>query len=118
VTVYANANVSLQPSPVTIITGGNTSFSIAADGIGLTYQWQVSTNGGTTYTNITSAGSAPVYGGFATTTLTLTGVTLGNNNNLYRCTVKASAPCSSLLNSNGVLLKVNATGQNGLWMGH
>ena len=48
VTVNSKANVSLQPSSVTIADGKNTSFSIAPDAndsTGLIYQWQVNTTG-------------------------------------------------------------------------
>ncbi|PSG86119.1 beta strand repeat-containing protein, partial [Aurantibacter aestuarii] len=41
---------------------------------GITYQWQVSTDGGTTYTNITNGGTAPVYSGATTNTLGLSNI--------------------------------------------
>ncbi|MFN8395377.1 MAG: HYR domain-containing protein, partial [Bacteroidia bacterium] len=57
----------------------------------LSYQWQVSTNGGTTWSNITTAGASPTYGGFsgsaangATVTLSLTGVPALANGWRYR----------------------------------
>ena len=53
------------------------------------YQWQESTNGGVTWNNITNGG---VYSGATTTTLTLTGVTAGMNNNQYRIEVNGAAP--------------------------
>ena len=41
---------------------------------GITYQWQISTDGGTTYTNITNGGTAPVYSGATTNTLGLSNI--------------------------------------------
>jgi hypothetical protein len=52
----------------------------------------VSTNGGTTWNNITNGG---VYSGATTSTLTLTGVTPGMNNNQYRVIVTGTAACGA-----------------------
>jgi subtilisin-like proprotein convertase family protein/N-acetylneuraminic acid mutarotase len=73
--------------------GTNTSFTVTSGGGPLTYQWQVSVDGGLTYNNIAGATSA---------TLSLTAVTQVMNNNLYRCVVTA-APCGSQTSSAGRL---------------
>ena len=75
--------ITTDPDGVTLCQNGNTSFTVVASSG--PYQWQVSTNGGSTWTNITAAGSAPVYGGYTTATLTLTGVDDPNNGYQYRC---------------------------------
>ncbi|MFN8252292.1 MAG: hypothetical protein U0V75_10450 [Ferruginibacter sp.] len=102
-TVNAATNITGQPSPSTICQGLNTSFSVAATGTTLSYQWQVSTDGGVTYNNITNGG---VYSGATTVTLNITGATAAMNNYRYRCVVNSA--CSPL-NSSAVILTVNAT---------
>ncbi len=81
-----------------VCIGGTTSFTSAtATGGPFTRQWQVSTNSGLTYTNISSATGA---------TLTLSGVTQLMNNNLYRCAYTA-APCVGTVYSAAAKLTVN-----------
>jgi hypothetical protein len=57
----------------------------------LSHQWQVSTNGGTTWTNITGtstpAGTGATYSGFNTTTLTVSSATNTADQNQYRLVV-------------------------------
>ena len=68
--------VSSNPVNQTINAGQSVSFTAAATGNPApTVQWQVSTNGGTTFTNIAGATG---------TTLTLTNVTAVMNANRYR----------------------------------
>ncbi|MCP9751631.1 T9SS type A sorting domain-containing protein, partial [Ferruginibacter sp. HRS2-29] len=59
-------------------------------------QWQVSTDGGTTWSNVTGATSA---------TLALTAVTTAMNNNQYRAVLNGT--CTTNLNSTAVTLVVN-----------
>jgi hypothetical protein len=92
--------INNQPVNTTACTGGTATYTIAVSGT-VTYQWQESTNGGTTYTNIANGA---IYSGATTATLQLTGVTETANNNLYRCTISGSCPSIS---SNGALLTVN-----------
>ncbi len=66
-----------------MVAGGTATFTAAASGTPTpTVQWQVSTDGGTSYANIAGATS---------TTLTLTGVTTAQNNNRYRAVFTNSA---------------------------
>ncbi len=102
-TVNTAVTISAQPSNSTICAGSNTSFSITAAGTSPAYQWQESTNGGTTWSNISNAG---VYSGATTATLTLTGVPAGMNSYQYRCVVTGAAPCG-ILNSTAAILTVN-----------
>ncbi len=92
--------ITTQPVAVTQCAGSTANFSVVTSGVGVTYQWQESTNGGTTYNNITNGG---IYSGATTATLTITGITAAMNGYLYRC-VTASAPCT--LNSSAVSLTV------------
>ncbi len=89
-----------HPSGSTICQGSNTTFSITATGAS-TYQWQVSTNNGTSFENLNNDG---VYSGVSTTTLTITGATVSLNNNLYRCI--ASGAVTPAATSNNARLTV------------
>ncbi|GAB2835454.1 reprolysin-like metallopeptidase [Ferruginibacter profundus] len=102
-TVYTPITVSANPVNVTVCENSNASFSITAAGTSPTYQWQVSSNGGTSYTNI-SNGS--IYSGATTPTLSLSGVPFNLNNNLFRCIVNGLAPCG-LVNSGIGVLSIN-----------
>ena len=94
--------VTAQPTPVIIYAGENASFTVNATGQGtLTYQWQVSTNGGSTWVNVASG--AP-YSGVTTHILSITGASISFNTYKYRCEV--SGQCTPT-NSNAVLLTVN-----------
>ncbi|RYY49200.1 MAG: hypothetical protein EOO06_07930 [Chitinophagaceae bacterium] len=95
-TVTNPANFTAQPADATVCPNTNATFSATVNGTALTYQWQVSTNGGTTYTNITGATGA---------TLTLNAVGLGLNGNLYRVIVNGN--CTTNLASTGARLNVN-----------
>ncbi|HMK26709.1 MAG TPA: GEVED domain-containing protein [Chitinophagaceae bacterium] len=86
----------VAPVNKTVCVGTTATFTVSAGGGPLTYQWEVSTNNGLTWTAISGATAA---------TLTLTGVTQVMNNNLYRVTVTAS-PCGSSTTA-GARLNVN-----------
>ncbi|MES2592153.1 MAG: C1 family peptidase [Bacteroidota bacterium] len=83
--------------------GGTTTFSVSPVGSGNTYQWKVSTNGGTTWLNLSNSGN---YSNVSTSTLTVNGITSAFNNRKFRCIV--SNPCSTV-NSNMVTLTTNNT---------
>ncbi len=92
--------VGLNVSPATrsVCVGGSTSFSATATSGGpLTYQWAVSTDGGTNYSNISGATSA---------TLNLTGVTQSMSGNRYRVTATAG-PCGAVVSTGVGTLTVN-----------
>jgi hypothetical protein len=90
--------VSTQPTNASVCTGNNASFTAAATGASPTYNWQVSTDGGTTWNSIVPAVTTP--------TLSLTAVTTGMNNNQYRCVI--SGTCTAVgINSNAALLTIN-----------
>ncbi|HSC37235.1 MAG TPA: hypothetical protein VLD19_05165, partial [Chitinophagaceae bacterium] len=83
--------ITINPSPQAVCQGSTTSFTVAATGSGLTYAWQVSTNGGSTWTAITNNSQ---YSNATTTSLTVTGITAGMNNFQYRCMVSDNVPSS------------------------
>ncbi|MBS1490739.1 MAG: gliding motility-associated C-terminal domain-containing protein [Bacteroidetes bacterium] len=91
------------PANDTKCAGQNSSFSIAgATGPGLTYQWQVSTDGGTTWNNLSNV--AP-YSNVTTATMNITGVTNGLNNYKYRTVLTTTGSCT--INSPAATLTVN-----------
>ena len=85
-TVNTPVSVTTQPVNVTTCAGTNASFTVVAAGTAPTYQWQVSTDGGATFTNIASATSA---------SYTITGVTVAMNNNQYHVVVNNACPSSA-----------------------
>ena len=102
-TVNTAVTISTQPVNSTVCAGATTTFGVVAAGTTPAYQWQESTNGGGTWNNVANGG---VYGGAATNTLTLTGVTFGMNTYQYRCVVTGAAPCG-VVNSGAGILTVN-----------
>jgi len=91
-------SITSHPSNEALIPGFGTSFSVVASGTPLTYQWQVSTNGGSTFTDITTAGTGPTYSGWNSATLALSGIIAGNNNYQYQCVVSINT-CSATSNA-------------------
>jgi hypothetical protein len=103
-TVREKPEVTSHPSASVICEGSNTTFTVNA---GVTtspaYQWQVSINGGASYSDVTDGG---IYSGATTATLALTGASLANNGYLYRAVI--SGACSPDAISNGAVLTINA----------
>ena len=97
VTVNAPSPLLLtnSPSGQTACSGSPVSFTAAATG-STSVQWQVSTNGGSSFANIDGATS---------TTLTINSVTASQNGNQYRAVF--SNACTSMTTSAGTLM-VNA----------
>jgi subtilisin-like proprotein convertase family protein len=56
VTVGVPAVITTQPVNQNICIGSNANFTVAGAGTGLSYQWQVSINGGVTFSNVVNAG--------------------------------------------------------------
>jgi hypothetical protein len=85
--------INTQPNSAIICSGiATTSFTIAATGAGLTYQWQESTNNGGSWNNVSNGG---VYSGATTTTLTLTNAVSGMSGYQYRAIASTGASCGS-----------------------
>lgn len=97
VTVLAGATVNTQPSNLTVCSGTTANFSASASGTSLSYQWQVSTDGGTTFTNIS---------GETASTYTINNTSTSLNNNRYRLVI-TSNPCGSVTTNAATLLVVN-----------
>jgi hypothetical protein len=96
-TVLPEATVNAAPQNFSGCAGANASFTADITGNNVSYQWQVSTDGGVTYTNITGATSA---------TLGLNNITTSMNNNRYRI-VATATPCGVI--TSAALLSVLAS---------
>lgn len=82
--------LAVTPSTRAVCLGGSTTFVASTTGGNpIAYQWQVSTDGGLTYNNITGATSS---------TLTVSSVTQSMSGNRYRFVV-TSAPCTPAVTS-------------------
>jgi subtilisin-like proprotein convertase family protein/photosystem II stability/assembly factor-like uncharacterized protein len=102
VTVNTPTSVTTQPVNQTVCTDKVATFTVVAGGSGpFSYQWQVSTDGGNTYSNITNGG---VYSGATTATLTITAPPVSMNNYFYRAVVTGAAPCASATSGQARLL--------------
>lgn len=91
-----NAAINNQPQNINACAGSNASISVTDQGTNNTYQWQVSTNGGGTYSNISGATAA---------TLNLSNVTTALNSNLYRVIITNN--CPSTITSTAASLSVS-----------
>ncbi|MBS1510526.1 MAG: zinc-dependent metalloprotease [Bacteroidetes bacterium] len=103
-TVYTPVSISANPGNSIVCENSNASFSVLASGTSPAYQWQVSTNGGASFTNVANGG---VYSGATLPVLSLSGVGYNLNNAVYRCVVTGASPCGPV-NSGGGVLTVNA----------
>ena len=74
--------ITVQPTNQRVRSGQTALFTMAASGTAANLQWQISTNGGATWSTLSNTGP---FSGVTTTTLTVTSATLGLNGTLYRC---------------------------------
>jgi alpha-tubulin suppressor-like RCC1 family protein len=99
--------VTTEPMSQTVTAGANAAFNAAASGPPTpALQWLVSTDSGSTWTNLTD--TAP-YSGTTTGTLTITGATTAMNGYQYRCA--ATNGVSPDVTSNAATLTVNKAEQ-------
>ncbi len=75
--------INTPPSNQAVCVGSNATFSAAATGA-VSYQWQVSTDGGANYANVPSGGNSTSY--------TVNSVTTASNN--YRYRILANGQCA------------------------
>ncbi len=78
----STTSITIQPANTTICSNESAIFTIATSGTLPTYQWQLSTNGGSTWADIS---------GETGTTLTLTGLTSSSSTYQYRCSLNSGA---------------------------
>lgn len=94
-TISVPVTITTQPASTAICEGSDVGFTIAVTGTASGYQWQISTDGGTTYTNIAGA---------TTTSYNIPAAPRGQNNYRYRCVVTGA--CGPVT-SNAAILTVN-----------
>ena len=95
--------ITSQPEDVTVNAGQSAAFTVTAEGVGtLTYQWQYSTNGGSSWVNVSAASGK-------TARYTLT-AQARHNGYMYRCIVTDSADGASVTSGVATLTVVSASG--------
>lgn len=99
-TISNNAIITAQPINTTTCSGNDATLTVNATGTGLTYQWQVSTDGGINYSDIPGASSA---------TLTITNVTTTMNGNMYQAVVNNACSVTGLISDASMLTVLAAT---------
>lgn len=94
VNVLINSTPSITANPVNsnIIPGANTSFSVAASNSPTSYLWQVSTDGGSTWSTVSNGG---VYSNATTATLNITNASETMNGYRYRASATNQCGTSS-----------------------
>jgi subtilisin-like proprotein convertase family protein len=91
-----------QPSSSSVTCGGNTSFSVTANGSAPVYGWQFRVNASSPWQDLTNTG---IYTGATTNTLTLTNVLASFSGYQYRALL--SGACAALDYSQPATLTVN-----------
>jgi subtilisin-like proprotein convertase family protein len=105
VTVGGPVTITSQPANVSLCPVNTIAvFMVSIAGGPVSYQWQVSNNGGATWINAVG----PPYSGFNTGTLTVTPVVAVMNGYLYRVLMNGGVGCSGAT-SNAALLSINPT---------
>jgi hypothetical protein len=94
-TVQTLPSVSTPPQSISRCIGSDAVFTVTATGTNITYQWQLSTDGGANFNPI---------GGATSSSYTATGVTTGMNNYQYRVVV--SGVCAPAATSAAAVLTV------------
>jgi hypothetical protein len=105
--INADPSITTQPVGATICTAGTQNISVtAANGVGLTYQWQY--NNGGTWGNVTA--NAPwgaTYIGSTSATLTAAGITIVGNHDYRVIIADATSGCNTITSAPATLI-INA----------
>ncbi|MET2986690.1 gliding motility-associated C-terminal domain-containing protein, partial [Aureibaculum conchae] len=98
--------IATQPQDQVIVVNANANFDVDLQNT-ITYQWQMSTDGGTNWSNISNGGAAPAVTGATTNQLTLSLVPLEYNGYWYRVILSSPAfACDTDVISDPALLTV------------
>ena len=96
INVNQQVNIITQPTASqTVCLSGAVSFSVAATGTGLTYQW---------YKGITPLADGGTISGSNTNTLTISSIVAGDAGTNYNCVVSGSSPCGAVTSNNAALV--------------
>ena len=85
--------ITSQPTNQTLSTNCTASFNVTTSDNGLNYQWQVSTDGGNNWNNISNGGTSPAYTGVTTTILNILNAPSSMDGYKYRCVI--DNPCGT-----------------------
>jgi hypothetical protein len=104
ITVNQLPAITTQPAALAapICPGFNVNYSVTATGTGITYQWQVSTDNGSTWTNMVNGVQ---YSNVTTQTVTILNVQTSQNGHRFRVIV--SGVCPPAVTSSTVTLVVS-----------
>lgn len=102
-TLSSVPSITTQPSSASSCTTGTATFTAAASGSGLSYQWQEFTSA---WNAISNGG---VYSGANTNSLTITNPTSGMNGYKYRAVVTGTCSATSTNTDGNATLTVNAS---------
>jgi uncharacterized protein (TIGR02145 family) len=89
VTVNTSPTITQNPENISRLESESATFSIAAGGTSPNYHWQLSTDGGNSWNDL-SNGSP--YSGVTTANLSVNPVSILMDGNLYRCKVNGTCP--------------------------
>jgi hypothetical protein len=108
INVNNSINVSAAPGSQTVLTGTSASYTVAASGGIVSYQWQISTDDGNEdpYVNVVDD---TTYSGSTTNTLLIASAPVSFDGNYYRVIITGMAPCANYT-SVGAVLNVGNTG--------
>lgn len=104
------ANLTVQPgvflrrNPLSrrVCVGEPVGFGVAASGPGITYQWEISTDGGSSFSDITGSG----FTGFTTDSLQWMSPAADDQYPLFRCRVQGTGACLGPFYSDTASLRV------------
>ena len=97
--IAAPITINTQPQDVTTCELQNATFTVDTNPVN-SYQWQLSTDGGTTFTNLANN---TTYSGVNTITLLITGVTPSMNNYEYRVILNKNGNSCGFTSASGTL---------------
>ncbi len=100
-TVNTAVGISGQPASTSTCSSGSASFMVAASGTGLSYQWQVSADGGNNYNPVSNDS---IYSGVTNDTLVIATPPANFNGYKYECVV--SGICGNIVSSAATLTMV------------
>ena len=94
--VNEKVTITTQPQPSqSFCTGSTATFTIAATGTGLTYQW---------YKGAVLLVDGGSISGATSSTLSISSLTVGDAANNYYCIVSGTSPCSNITSNNAALI--------------
>ncbi|MFB9110205.1 Ig-like domain-containing protein, partial [Flavobacterium gyeonganense] len=127
VIVATQLNITSHPSNSAVNVGANTTFTITATGrntttfsggipnynvppatntnAGLVYQWQMSTNNGSTWANVNNGGQ---YSGATTSSLSVNNITIGQNQTQFRAIVSHSGKICPIISNSAQITVLQA----------